>query len=33
MITFICGYAVGQLLTVLLMYMGYNWYEYKRKLS
>jgi hypothetical protein len=27
MITFICGYAVGQILTVLLMYMGYNWYE------
>jgi uncharacterized metal-binding protein len=27
MITFICGYAVGQLLTVLLLYMGYNWYE------
>jgi hypothetical protein len=24
---FILGYAVGQLLTVLLLYMGYNWYE------
>jgi hypothetical protein len=26
-ITFICGYAVGQMLTVLLLYMGYTWHE------
>jgi hypothetical protein len=28
---FIIGYAVGQLLTVLLLYMGYTWYEYRNE--
>lgn len=29
MITFICGYEIGMAVTVLLLYMGYNWYLYR----
>jgi hypothetical protein len=26
----IVGYAIGQTVTVILLYFGYNWYSFKR---
>lgn len=31
MITFISGYIVGQLITVIVLYTGYNWYMFRKK--
>ncbi len=30
MIPFIIGLAVGEVLTILLIYMGYCWHEYRK---
>jgi hypothetical protein len=30
MMKFIAGIAVGEVLTVLTLWMGYNWYEFRK---